>query len=161
VSDLLLDRVTTVYQAHFTLLRFVARDRFGVPHADAENLVQEVFVAYLRHYPTIENDKAWLLTATTNACRGYWRRNERRRELFEPEELTAANPESRTASGVDAKALFARIPNSCREILRLRFYDGLSGAEIARELQITVGYAKLKLHRCLQTARALLGGSRG
>jgi len=50
-------------------------------HADAEDIAQEVFLAYLTHYPEIsseEHRKAWLYRVTMNKCKDFlksvWKR---------------------------------------------------------------------------------------
>ncbi|HYI12078.1 MAG TPA: sigma-70 family RNA polymerase sigma factor [Thermoanaerobaculia bacterium] len=152
------DRVIGVYLEHFDLLRFIAMQKFRVPLTEAENLVQEVFVAYLRHYERIGNDRAWLVAAVCNASRAWWRRENR--PPFARQLVTEAAVSDMAASRADARALFARLPPRCRKLLRLRFYDGCSPRELAGHYGTTEGYAKVMLHRCMKTARALLRGRR-
>lgn len=44
--------------------------------SDADDIYQEVFIAYAKNTPTFENDrhaKSWLFTVTSNACKKLWR----------------------------------------------------------------------------------------
>lgn len=156
------DRATAAYLAYYELLRFIAGQKFHVPAAEVDNVVHEVFVAYLRHVQTIRDDRSWLVAAVCNASRAYWRGTERRTGLLEAE-IERSNSlsigEAATAT-LEAKALLARLPERCREWLRLRFCDGYSPKELAARYHTTVGYAKLRLHRCMTRARALICGAR-
>ena len=46
-----------------------------------------------------------------------------------------------------------KLPQSCREICRLRFYDGMKIREIAQQLNISEGTVKTQLHRALQSIK--------
>jgi RNA polymerase sigma factor (sigma-70 family) len=151
------DRATAAYVAHYDLLRSIATRKFGVPEPDVENVVQDVFLAYLRHASRIRDDRSWLVAAVCNGSRAYWRAAARDPRPAEASPPTRAAAEA-TASRLDARALLARLPARCRELLRLRFYDGYSSKELAARYRTTVGYAKVRLHRCMKAARALLRG---
>jgi RNA polymerase sigma-70 factor (ECF subfamily) len=51
----------------------------------------------------------------------------------------------------------ARLPAEHRQILQLRFYDGLSHEDIAGRLGISPGNARVRLCRALAAAKALAG----
>jgi RNA polymerase sigma-70 factor, ECF subfamily len=51
----------------------------------------------------------------------------------------------------------AKLPPEHREVLHLRFYDGLSHDEIAARLGISEGCARVRLCRALNAAKAIAG----
>jgi RNA polymerase sigma factor (sigma-70 family) len=152
------DRATAAYVAHYDLLRFIAARKFGVPEPEVENVVHDVFLAYLRHASQIRDDRSWLVAAVCNGSRAYWRAAAREPLPAEALPSVRAAAAEGSASWLDARALLARLPARCRELLRLRFYDGYSPKELAAHYRTTIGYAKVRLHRCMKAARALLQG---
>src|SRR5882724_2753451 len=79
------DRVADAYQEYYPLLRFIARQRFKIPAADIRPLIHDVFVSFMRHEKTVNDDRRWLAAAVSNACRNYWRNI--RPDLPLPEDL--------------------------------------------------------------------------
>jgi len=61
--------VGILYEQYRDLLLHVACRKFRVPDSDAENLMQEVFLAYMQSESRVENTKAWLVAAMCNASR--------------------------------------------------------------------------------------------
>lgn len=68
-----------------------------------------------------------------------------------PDELPADNPDPSEDAAIDA-ALNALSPER-REVLTLRFVDGLALAEIAELLEIPLGTVKSRLHLALKALR--------
>jgi RNA polymerase sigma-70 factor, ECF subfamily len=56
-------------------------------------------------------------------------------------------------------AYLAKLPPEHREVLQLRFYDGLSHDEIAVRLCISPGNARVRLCRALNAAKAIAGAA--
>ena len=57
------------------------------------------------------------------------------------------------AEAGDLQFVLATLPEEQREVLRLRFVDGLSLAEVAEAMDIPLGTVKSRLHHALQTLR--------
>lgn len=152
------DRADAAYREHYALLHFIAAARFRVPAPDAENLVHDVFVRFLRHRDRIQDDRAWLIAAVCNAARDYWRAPERR--VGAPREEHAFSPADALGASLDVASLMQQLPERCRDVLRRRFCDGSSSVELAATYATTTGYVKVMVHRCLSAARALLVGAR-
>ncbi|HYI12504.1 MAG TPA: hypothetical protein VEK57_25860 [Thermoanaerobaculia bacterium] len=63
------DSHASLHERYFeSLVDLVLRD-FGIPRDDAENLVDEVLAAAIRHLDTMPNVETWLTVAVTHAAR--------------------------------------------------------------------------------------------
>lgn len=121
--------------------------------ADAEDILQEVFIRYYRSAPdfeSAEHEKAWLLRVTANACISFLRSPWRR--------LTGPVPDTVPAPETDFEAgwlipFIHRLPARYAAVLHLHYYEDLSVREISTILRIPEGTVKSRLAR----ARSLLG----
>lgn len=120
--------------------------------ADAEDVMQEVFLRLVRAGPDFHDDehaKAWLLRVTANCAgdlfRAPWRG--RVQSLDEAGELTQPDPEP----GGTLEAVLA-LPPKYRAPVHLYYYEGYSVAEIAGILGKSESAVKTRLSR----ARAML-----
>lgn len=126
--------------------------------ADAEDIVQEVFLKYLRAapaFPTEEQRRAWLLKVTANACRDLLRSPWRRRfcSLEDVEEPAVwMEEESQLLSAV--LGLGARY----RAVVHLYYYEDYSVAQIARTLGISESAVRMRLMRARQKLKTELEG---
>jgi RNA polymerase sigma factor (sigma-70 family) len=151
--------VEALYIQHRTLLLSVACRKFRVPEADAENLLQEVFLSFLQTGTRIDNIRAWLVAAICNASRHYWRTQGRSESL--PEDyMEHSDPSSRAlpekrAMEITIQQALGYLQPRCRETLRLHYFDGRSASEVARELETTTRYAEKLIHNCLKRVREI------
>ncbi|HEU4523236.1 MAG TPA: sigma-70 family RNA polymerase sigma factor [Thermoanaerobaculia bacterium] len=151
--------VEVLYVQYRTLLLSVACRKFRVPEADAESLLQEVFLSFLQTGAQIDNVRAWLVAAICNASRHYWRSQGRSESL--PEDYLEHSdpgshslPEKRAMEMTIQQALGYLQPR-CRETLRLHYFEGRSASEVARELETTTRYAEKLIHNCLKRVREI------
>lgn len=151
--------VETLYVQHRTLLLSVACRKFSVPEADAEGLLQEVFLSFLQTGAQIDNVRSWLVAGICNASRHYWRSQGRSESL--PEDYLEHSdpgshslPEKRAMEMTIQQALGYLQPR-CRETLRLHYFDGRSASEVASELDTTTRYAEKLIHNCLKRVREI------
>lgn len=120
-------------------LRYMLQ-RFRVPPEDAEDLVQEALLAALVKWERIHNPEAWLLATLKNRCLLYWRRRRQERlstvedEVLEGLTRPQPAPQESEQAGRDLEALLAALPERHRDLLRLRYLQGLSPAEVAARL---------------------------
>ncbi len=125
--------------------------------AEAEDLTQTAILNVLRHAGHIEdasNVKAYLLTSVRNLWRNQLRQQGRRRFVGADaaENLAApdAGPEERALTNLDAslaREAFHSLSSTSREILRLRYVEGLGFMELAGQLGITPVAARQRAHR--------------
>ncbi len=145
-----------------SLARRLARDA-----AEADDLVQETLVSALENPPDRgQPRRAWLAIVVANAARALRRSGSRR----EARERVAARPEAlpSTAELVE-RALVQRelveavlaLDEPYREIVLLRFYEGLPPRTIARRLQIPVDTVRTRLARAVARLRTRLDQQHG
>ncbi len=139
---------------------------------DAEEVLQEVFLAFIRYARAFRGDsslRTWLLTVTRNtAYRVRKKAADGEGESVELDALGAAagwgseDPESlaiRAESRDGLQRALDGLSEEDREIVLVRDLEGLSGEEAAAMLGITVAAMKSRLHRArLRLAGALRTG---
>lgn len=124
---------------HQTWLRILAGTLLRSPQ-DAEDLVQDAWVATLQRggAPGLE-PRAWLSTVLRRRSAGTWRaranRAARERSAARDEALPSASElAARADRGRRLAELVLELPPDPQRVLLLRYYEGLSAAEIARRL---------------------------
>ena len=151
--------VGVLYENYRDLLLHVACRKFRVPESDAENLMQEVFLAYMQTEARVENTKAWLVAAMCNASRHYWRVQSRTESL--PDDISNhTDPISHGVADQFAVSMTLRkalryLQPRCRETLWLHYFEGRSASDVAREMQTTTRYAEKLIHNCLKRVREI------
>lgn len=153
--------VERVYLEHSPLLRRIAVRKFGVPAADADTLVHDVFAAYIANPGAVRSDlRAYLIAAICNASRNYWRSKEMQERFFvatdEPREDSSVADES-FFEGLSLHlvmgATLARLGQRCRDVLRRFYFEGESAGSIAEALETSSGNVHYILHVCRKKAR--------
>lgn len=129
--------------------------------ADAEELFQETFVRALnagsRFDPT-RRFKPWIFTIATNLARDRAKRAAHRAtpELRAPEDLpedAAARTESRWILRADLATAIDALPEHHREVIELRYFEGMEEPEIAEAAGIPRGTVKSRLHHAIRKLR--------
>jgi RNA polymerase sigma-70 factor (ECF subfamily) len=127
-----------------------------------EDIVQETFIAMLRHqrsHPDVEVGVGWLMTAARNRLIDQVRsrqRDEARVERHSATELRQAPPVDAAAVSDDqARWMLAQLPVYERVALGLHVVDGLSIAEVADQLGRTVEATSSLLARARRHLRSL------
>lgn len=148
-------------RATFGLLLNVLRDR-----GEAEDIFQTVFLQAWERGATYDPRRAspltWVLTIARSRALDHLRRR-----IPEPREPTGAiamldrvgGEEHQTDELLDQwrmAGLLERLPTEEAAILRSRFYDGLSQAEIAQRLGMPLGTVKMRMVQALGRLRQLL-----
>ena len=151
--------------AAFEILYFRHRDwvaalayRFTGDSDAALDVLQETFLYFLKKFPGFRltaNLKTFLYPAVRNLSIAARRKAARYQATpAELEQLEhAPAPPVAGAEADDLPFVLATLPEEQREVLLLRFVDGLSLAEIAEAMGIPLGTVKSRLHNALQTLR--------
>lgn len=164
IADTTAARFEAIYATYLPLLRKIAVRKFGVPTADAENLVHDVFATYLTNPDNVRSLHAYLIGAICNAARQYHRRGATERSLFCGSSACLATPDNELADGVIRNVVIgttlARLGPSCRDTLQRFYLAGETAAAIAQSRNTSANYILRLLHYCRSRARALcaLGG---
>ena len=131
--------------------------------ADAEDLLQEVFLKLLYQAPVFESEeheKRWLIRVTVNMAKNFvksiWVRQ--RDSLENCETLIPWSMDS------DKKELLREVldlPDKCKAVMYLHYYEGYTCKEISRMLGLTESAVKMRLKkgRSLLKMNLLEGGT--
>jgi len=151
--------------AAFEALYFRHRDwvvglahRFTGDSDSALDVMQETFLYFLRKFPGFRltaSLKTFLYPAVRNlsiAARNKASRYQATATELERIEHTPASEAVETGIG-DLAVVLAGLSEDHREVLLLRFVDGLSLAEIAQAAETPLGTVKSRLHNALELLR--------
>ena len=162
-DDSAFDRIVERHSAEVAAL---ANRLLGWP-GEVDDVVQDVFVAAFVHLKKFRGEcrlRTWLFTITVNKCR---RNRLRRRRLraMQVDDLEAAVGQSEGAErpAMDEET-FARVrravqalPRKYREVVVLRYLEGLEPGEIGELLGVRVNAVQVRLNRARTRLKEQLG----
>jgi RNA polymerase sigma-70 factor (ECF subfamily) len=136
-------------------------------HHDAEDATERTFLAALRALPEFRVEgatfRAWLFRIAHNTIVNARRSRSRRRTESLPQGMERIAPNADPASLVleadEARRVLravAELPDDRRQVVLLRFVDGLSSREIGQVMDRSEGAARVLLHRALRDLAARL-----
>jgi RNA polymerase sigma factor (sigma-70 family) len=129
--------------------------RGAVGRSDAEDCFQETFLAALRAYPKLDDDRnlrGWLLTIAHRKAIDHHRANGRRPlPIAEPGELAGTSAEPEFDEGI--WVLVGALPPKQRAAVALRYACDLPHAEIAAALGCSPEAARRSLHEGVKRLR--------
>jgi RNA polymerase sigma-70 factor (sigma-E family) len=133
----------------------------------AEDVVQEAFTGLHRHWAGLRDEAAavaYLRTAVVNGSRSVLRRRRTARDYVPPHQVNARSAESLAMLSAEHQAVvdaLALLPPRQREVLVLRYYGGMSEAEIADATGISRGTVKSTASRALDAVQRAMAGRPG
>lgn len=136
-----------------SLERFV---RFRIsPKADADDVLQEVFLAAYQKFPQLKNRdsfKAWIISIARNKCRDYFRGRAAVHEIPIDELAEWELSDSRHGVSVvhTVRETLDLLGDRDKQILYLYYWKEIPQAEIAKRLNIPIGTVKSRLHTAKQ-----------
>jgi RNA polymerase sigma-70 factor (ECF subfamily) len=147
-------------------------DRMLATRAEAEELLQEVFVELWRRAEQYRDDRgsvrAWAMTIARSRAVDQLRKRRRRRDgdhapagdgdLVAPESGRPDRAADRRQSELRVGAALAELSAEQREVLELAYFGGLSHSEIADRLGIPLGTVKSRIIAGMKRLRARLKG---
>jgi RNA polymerase sigma-70 factor (ECF subfamily) len=145
---------------HPPLMRFCYR--YLESQDEAEDVVQDVFLRVLKNDALPENFRAWIYKIARNRCLDVIRKRNRRPDA------QALPPASRVDADLTGcltrlvrreqrahlRRTLAELPENQREVLHLRYAEGLSRAEIADVLDLSESLVKSRLYEGMVKLRA-------
>jgi RNA polymerase sigma-70 factor (ECF subfamily) len=159
-----------IYRAHAPRLYSLMLRMLGNA-ADAEDLLQEVFLAAHRKLESFRGEAAlgtWLYRLATNQCLDYLRsRAAKTGQLTSPidDEIGLADAGSRniadrTVARMDLARALAQLPEGARAAFVLHDVEGLEHREVAEVLGVAEGTSKSQVHKARLKLRVLLSGGK-
>ena len=155
----------TVYDMFFPSLCFFAK-RLVEDDGEGEDIAVDSFVKLLNRYDsfdTLPNIKAFLYITTRNACLNYLRHSQRqhasKRELNRVQEKTEDHALSHMVHAEVLREVefeIEQLPNRCREIFKLIYYERRSADEIAELLGISINTVWVQRAKAIQLIRTNL-----
>ena len=133
----------------------------------AEDVVQEAFTGLHRHWAGLRDEAAavaYLRTAVVNGSRSVLRRRRTARDYVPPHQVNARSAESLAMLSAEHQAVvdaLGTLPPRQREVLVLRYYGGMSEAEIADATGISRGTVKSTASRALDAVQRAMAGRPG
>lgn len=138
----------------------------GILHdpSEAEDIVQDAFVKlwdrrwHFRDYQAI---KAFLYLSIKNACRNYLK-HAKVIEKYLAAQPAEVDEDSMMRKIIEAEVLeevyqaLQMLPEGCRKVVNLSYFQGLSNQEVADQLHISVNTVKTQKLRALRTLRVAL-----
>ncbi len=129
---------------------------------EAEDLLQDAFMRVLSRIGDFRGDSAlgtWIHRVAVNEALQKLRRKRRRKRIFDDAVEEISKPVTHTedpSRRMDVRSAIEDLPPRMREMVELRYYDGLTYEEIADELGMSKGTAGSKLHKARERLRSHL-----
>ena len=147
------ETISRIVETYSSMLLRLACTRLDDP-ADAEDVVQEVFLKLLTARPLFrdsEHEKAWLIRTTLHRASDL-RRSAARRNVPLEEAAQAAAPQA----GSELLTAVRALPEPYSAVIHLYYYEGYSIKEIAKLLGVPTPTVGTRLARGRERLRRLL-----
>lgn len=131
----------------------------GIPDDEVDDLVQEIYLGAVRAIPSFDEDlgslEVWIMGFVRLATKNYYRRAVRRTTSevhLESMEFVASTTEPMEVESAIHVAI-AQLSEIDREIVHLRFVEGLNSQQISDELGMTAVAVRKRLSRSMERIR--------
>lgn len=134
---------------------------------DAEDLLQDVFMSVYEHCGEFDalrcNEQAWLYIIAKRKLVSYYRANKQEQSLDEMEDwqLPGEDSMAEAANVMAARQAVAKglsvLDDRAKEIIVLRYFEGLSADEVADRLGISPGNVRTIQSRALDKMNKVVG----
>jgi RNA polymerase sigma-70 factor (ECF subfamily) len=135
--------------------------RVNFNHTLAEDLTSEVFLKAFKHFASFEQTRsfqAWIYTIARNHLLNHYRTVYREIDLAQAEQAVS-NFSSQLEANLELERVIQKIQTLDpyhRDVLLLRFVDGLDNGEIAAVLEKEEGAVRTQISRALRILKKLL-----
>jgi RNA polymerase sigma factor (sigma-70 family) len=153
--------VAILYERHLPTV--YNRVKYVIPEQDVEDVTQEVFIAVLKSIHSFRGDSlftTWLRTLTNRRVAEYYRKRTRKQENSQVPLETAENflPERNKSSVTIEEKIALRhglnqLQDRYREVILLRFAEGLKFDQIAKVMELNPEAAKSLFRRAIVALR--------
>lgn len=148
----LITRIVYAHQASVLRLAFA----YVKNTQDAEDIAQDVFMAFMKASPTLagaEHEKAYLIRATVNRCKGHLLSGWVRRRRPMPEAFARSE-----AGGEGVLQYVMALDEKYRIPIHLHYYEGYTIAEIGEMIGAKPSTVGTRLARGREALKAAIGG---
>ena len=158
-----------LYERYATdIFRFLASQMSS--HLDAEDLTEEVFMRAWRYLPSYQDQghpfSAYLYRIARNAAAEFYRNAKKGTavsvdSVILTDEDKNSNPKQMISTSQEHEALYealSELREDYRQVLILRFINGLSPGEVAESMGKTEGAVRVLQHRALKALRQSFEG---
>jgi RNA polymerase sigma-70 factor (ECF subfamily) len=155
-----LGSVAELFKSEESALLYFA---IGIVHSRivAEELVQEAFLRLHKVWGQVDNPRGWLYRSIRNLALNHLRDTRKEVQLdeerFAQDERLPRELLGRTEAIGTMRMLLAEMPEDDRNLVRLKYNDGLKYQEISRRTGLSVANVGFRLHHAL---KCLLDGLR-
>lgn len=128
----------------------------------AEDILQETWLKAIsglsKFQPRGVRFSAWLFAIAKNECKQHWRKGNREvpADGTEDNEQNTVKPRETLEHNILLEDILKKLSEEDQELLRLRYIGEFSHKEIAKILTISIIAARVRIHRALGRARAIL-----
>ncbi len=162
------DAFHELFRRYHRRLYHYARGLIGSPE-EAEEATQDTFVRlykFAHHFDATRKFSTWFYTIAANQCRNRLRRRQKHHEQSldaedAPEPADTHNPGplevyEKKAVREMVDAAIEQLPPNYREVLHLRYLEGMAYKEIAAALQVSVSAVETRIFRAKKLLRGEL-----
>lgn len=155
----------TLYNRYLNKVYHRVKSR--VPLTDVEDVTQEIFIAMVRSIRNFKGDSSlntWLYTIVNRQIADYYRKKNRKKEPTIEEnddhwDVLTTNERSHDDEYTEIQNAIYHLPDHYREVILLRFADGLPFADIAHQRGQTLEATKSLYRRAIQAIRDMVDGA--
>jgi RNA polymerase sigma-70 factor (ECF subfamily) len=156
----------TLYNRYLT--KVYNRVKSRIPLTDVEDVTQEIFVAVVRSIKNFKGESTfntWLYTIVNRQIADYYRHHTRKKEPNQVEDIDSdslsfdlVDDQINWDESAELRHAIEALPEHYREIILLRFADGLTFATIAEQRGQTLEATKSLYRRAIQAVRDIIDG---
>ena len=141
---------------------------FSIPSKDAEDVTQEVFITLVQKISSFKMKSkfsTWLFSITQNKIADYYRKNKNALRNLQLDDKSIEQRLLKSETNITIEKIndvimlrtaMSQISSRYREILILRYYEGLSIREISSRLNLSYEAAKSLYRRAIASLRNFL-----
>lgn len=157
-----LDSFGSLYERHMPTVH--NRVRYVIPEADVEDVTQEVFIAAMKSLNAFRGESlfsTWLRALTNFKVAEYYRKKNRKQTppespIAEAETLPDEGANLHLEDRIVLRKTLASLPDKYRDVILLRFSDGMQFDEIAKTMNSNLETTKSLFRRAVAALRKKL-----
>ena len=165
-----MESVETLFKRHSDEL-FAYLCRYTFNHADAEDILSDVFAKLMGHIERNNNEsflwRPWLYRVATNCAASHLRKKKIRslflmgKENNQEPEFDSPNTLEQSQTNAQIKNAIDQLDHKYKAVLILQVYQDLSYQEIADIVKINIGTVRSRINEAKKRIKTILGENHG